>query len=764
MTSSHDARRRPRTESVQSWLSWIAAGTAVLLFAGCWYDGTARELEPAGTAPVTPDMLDRGGRSDAGPERRTTPDSGTTRRETLETPGALGAPPAPPELALMPGGMRVAFGASDDGAAHLQLTVRHRGLAAHRVAIAEIAADYITDVPLAESRNPSLRRAIADLGGTLTVEVDPRTTRFVVTAPREDWRRVLQLFGTALSTPPTSNDRVAESRDRVLRALTDRLSSDPLGSTVERVRSYELEGVSTWLAVAEDATLGQVAAFWRRSYVTDGCVLAARVPDVGLPRLLRAVDESFADWVGDQRKRLPATIESTPPAGGLFWAAGPDPARTAIVLMPAPIASPLTALEWIAIECLTADGVGGRIGSAIQTEIGTEPGFAPRIVDEGTSVRIELRGELPSWAIRRFSEATQAAFQSLADAPPSDEAIRRAAARARLRLFTQLGTPKGWMAWATHAVYAGLIPNVQWTGNAAKKIQVPGADVWETTLATLSKVERAAVAETFRSFADRRSLVVVVGGNPDPAQPTDSFARVPDAFVAPQRERSVTADEAAQLAAATALKERAIQAVGGPQFVALARGLTMRGLTRSGQGPELIHESYYAFDGRLHRMARVLATEIETLITPEQAYEAVLGRRVELSKIERASLLAEYERHPLMLLGAWLRGEASYRLLSMREAHGREIAILERRAGSAGRLKIHVDTESGLIRVVESEDLRTVGLVYLREEYGDYRTSDVGARVPHRRVTYVDDGLRGLLTEWTEVQPVEPAPEHFTPR
>ena len=108
----------------------------------------------------------------------------------------------------------------------------------------------------------------------------------------------------------------------------------------------------------------------------------------------------------------------------------------------------------------------------------------------------------------------------------------------------------------------------------------------------------------------------------------------------------------------------------------------------------------------------------------------------------------------MVLVAAFARGGHAWRLIGLRRSGDRSLAVLELAAPAPVRM--HVDAESGLVRVVERTEHRTgVGDVHLTEHYRDYRNVD-GVRVPHFRTTFVDGTVEGTTTLWESFLPVAP--------
>ena len=104
-------------------------------------------------------------------------------------------------------------------------------------------------------------------------------------------------------------------------------------------------------------------------------------------------------------------------------------------------------------------------------------------------------------------------------------------------------------------------------------------------------------------------------------------------------------------------------------------------------------------------------------------------------------------------LNAHLQGRLRFRPVARRALGDREVYIVEAVGDEFDRLRLQIDTESRLIRIVESwERLPDETLVHVVEEWSDYRDA-AGMRVPHRRRTTWNDGQRHSETVFSEWRP-----------
>ena len=157
--------------------------------------------------------------------------------------------------------------------------------------------------------------------------------------------------------------------------------------------------------------------------------------------------------------------------------------------------------------------------------------------------------------------------------------------------------------------------------------------------------------------------------------------------------------------------------------------------------------------GKLARQRAVVGQVIETTLDGDKMFEALDGLRKSLDARDGRLLRNEHARHPQMLLAAHLRGDRRFRPIARRKVGDREFYIAEAVGDEFDRLRVHIDTGSNLIRVVESwERLGDETLVHITEEWSDYRNAG-GIRVPFRRRTTWNDGQQQSETLFSDWQP-----------
>lgn len=381
-------------------------------------------------------------------------------------------------------------------------------------------------------------------------------------------------------------------------------------------------------------------------------------------------------------------------------------------------------------------GLGGRFERALDESGDTGFLFTDRtLVREGRRHLI-LEGTLLPHQIEAMWKLMQEVRASYVDVPPSESELRLAADRASLIAMGNQANPRFWLETSMWQVLRQRKPE-------------PPADF----LGRLENPEaldlRAAAAE----LQDWPVAMVVVGGRPP--NPAGDLPIVELPPIEPSAAPTRTIDVAAEVAAAEPLLRRAIDAVGGPERLRALTGYSAVSSSTPDAGPRLTERIWVAAD-RLRRERQVLATTVETVIGPSESYEISGGQRRELSDLERRRILRGAHSHPIPLLAGSARGELAFRYVSRRQVADRDMVVLEAVDPAFGRLRIHLESHSGLVRLIESwQGASSTGPSYARETYSDYRLID-GLRVPFHRITEVDNGAHRYETEWRDFQPGRP--------
>jgi hypothetical protein len=393
------------------------------------------------------------------------------------------------------------------------------------------------------------------------------------------------------------------------------------------------------------------------------------------------------------------------------------------------------------LECVAGGGIAARLGQELYSKMGGWLPLAQRTFSNGTRRAIALYGPAAPEQVVGIHEAVQKALAGLAARPPGAEEVAAAAARVRLRLLAELARPARWLEHASRT-----------------PAPAAGPDPLLATLTALRDPPALDIENAVGALAAEVPTTLGVGGEP----PAGAHITLLDELLRAEQRALLVADPEQQETSARPFLDRAVDAFGGKDRLAGIHGYIAKGLTRTGRGPQ--SQEIEAFDldqRRLRRVRAVLATVVDTLIVGTVGDDVSDGRTIPLPADEAAAQTTAAACNPVLLVAAWSRGESRYRLVGLRPSSGRNHAVLEAVDDSAGRLRLQIDAESGLVRVVERSEHRTgVGEVFLAEHYRDYRNID-GVRVPHYRTSLIDGSLEGTSTQWELLRPFPPADEFF---
>lgn len=610
------------------------------------------------------------------------------------------------------------------------------GTASGAGGLAALTAEVVAELAPPTMPVGSLRRALELQGASLTVTVDAATTAFEVVLPSANLRAVLGVLGERMAwridpnaaTPAVDRLRQALARRLALARVRDPLTA-MLANDVERDASKALGELNL-------RTAPEVALFQRARYRAASSLLALWVPGVSISEQVVAVRDGFLPWFDPTQTTytpLPlatATAEASTARAVRWVERDEDPELTLTLRLPGPT-HPLAAELMVLRECFSHDGVDGRLGTSVRALAGRGLAFdATPGPQDGVILRTRAATDsvLPLWEVAGRAQA------SLHSDPPSKTELAVAAGRARLRLLSDCADPRAWLRRVTDIVHRqGTLEGIT------------------ACLTRLESPERLRMADALAAFAALPLELAVVGRIPATGLP-DTVQRQPEVVLPPDGlERLLPPDEAADRERAAApYVERAVAALGGRTALAGVRGYRTVATSDVGEGPVCEITSELLPNGEVRETRKILATTIETVIKVNSGQERASGRVVDLTIDEVRLRQAAAARHPLLLIARASRGELRLRLVSLRTVGDREYAVLEAEDDKSARLRLSIDTGSGLVRAVEMREWHTVGgLQTVVDEYEDYRTITGGRRTPFFRRRSLGDDRAPLRTTTT---------------
>ena len=600
--------------------------------------------------------------------------------------------------------------------------------------VAELLAEAVVENPAGTETHHSLRWSISTRGGTVALHVGAHSTTFAIEIPDDAWKPALIALTQAVSTVPSSRAQLDRIRQEAMSRRSTQLQRDPLDATVEHLLAGGEDGPSVHLTTLGDRDITEVSAFHRLEYSPMGVVLGVLVPGLSGEDALRDAAEIIASWQGSpapERHPEDHTMQT-----GIYWSAGDDPSRLAIIVAHPEPWEPQAAGVRLLQECTTMSGFGGRLARALSQMGASGFVFTDRVVVREGRRHLILEATIDPAIVPTLWRVLRDVQGSFTDQPPSGSERQLAAGRVQLIELADQANPRLWLDRAMWRILRQQAPEPP-----------------TVFLDQINDPETLDLRVAAALLQNHAMVMVVVGGRPDQSEDMP-YVELP----ARQRTevRIETADLEAQIAAAEPYLQRAVEAAGGLSTLRSASGYSAVSVTTPETGPILRDQVWVAAD-RMRRVRQVLSTTIETIVTPEESFEVSGGERRQLSDQERRMVLREAHSHPIALLAAYSRGELRFRLASVRPILGRRIAILEAVDSPFERLRAHIDSGSGLVRQIETwQGSPATGPVYVREIYSDYR-STAGIRAPFHRLTDLDDGSHRQETAWQEFVPRRPA-------
>ena len=606
--------------------------------------------------------------------------------------------------------------------------------------LADLATHVLVDSADPAQGRGSLRQAIEQLGGSLHVHTGPLTTWIDVRVPADQWRAAAQALRTAVTQPPQSRSQVDRIRELRLAACAAAVRRDPVIATAEQLLLGERDPADHMHGL-QDRDASEVSLFVGHFFRPERVVWlleTTRPPDEAAAAFRRGGAVDLTAWAPPAAPGNPGVLDRRFDSG-VFWA--PDESEVCdvalVLLLPTLVANsaPLYVLQ----DCLTLDGTGGRF-ERMQRERGpADARWRSSLVQGSDAVALVLRARLSPADAAAAWRTLQLARQSLRDVAPSASELQLARRRAPLTARLAVLDPGARMRTET-------------------RLQTLGETLadFDVRLAALEQNGLLAPPGAVEEFLKLPVAMVVAGGKP----PAD-LADVRRLQLLPAGLAGNAADPAASTASPPAPKRtasaepwlaRAEEVVGGADKLRRFDGWSVSARTEHAEAPTLLDETTCRLGATLHRERELLGQKITTDLRADGGTESLGNETKTLPPGEVAQLWREASRHPLALLAAHARGELAFEVVAKRTVGDRDHVVLQA-SGDPQRLRVHLDAESHLVRLVEVWDTMADGsVVHVEEAWDDYRTTG-GLRAPFQRTCTQDDGRNRLRTTFAKWQP-----------
>jgi len=601
--------------------------------------------------------------------------------------------------------------------------------------LAELTAQVVIESSDPTSGRASLSRQLEAIGANIDVQVGTLTTWLDIRTPSNKLAETLQALRGAIESITQSRSQIDRMRDELVAKLVAQIAAKP-SSMLARTLLQGERGTDSFINSLLDLDPSDVSLFHGRFYRPETSLLAIATPKHAAD-VLKAIQEPAETSIGQWRPRpaIPGKPRflSRPYASGLYWAEAPGPKGLvqASIVMQLPDAGTARAAEWLVMHaCLTLDGTGGRFEQML-TEAELPPTtWRARIEQTADAQALVLSAQIPTTIATSVWQVFEGARQSLTQVPPTQSELELALRRSQLNATLPTMSAAARLRLAATMANRKLEPGVL----AARLRQLADPSSWDAN--------QAAAA-----FQKTPAWMIVTGPAPAPEVPgVIPFDLLPEGFATSQ-----SAKPTPKIIATTGpwlTKARA--AAGGADAFAKINGFEAMAELTADQAPKIQESLSWFITGQLTRKREVLGQTVTTNLVNGVGTET-LGKAKSPLKPRDAQLLRhEVMRHPLMLLAANLKGRIKFRPVAQRKSGDRELMVLEAVGPEFDRLRIHIDTESFLIRIVESwERLADDTLVHIHETWSDYRAAGP-LRAPYRLRTTWNDGEHQTETVFSE--------------
>ena len=600
---------------------------------------------------------------------------------------------------------------------------------------AELAAHLLAHGADATSGRQSLDRQVAQMGGTLDIEIGRKSTWVHLRMPSARWQLAAQTLVAALETQLSGRGLLERSQEEHIAFANAAIARDPVLFAAERMLLGD-ESPAAHLQRLLDRDAGEAVAFQRRYYRPDRSLLVVRAPiaDAAMEAGVRA---TFGQWQpGSPTAEGEITTQVRKSPEGIAWIEDPKraadaPCEVAIILQwPDPHSLEAPALHVLA-SCITVDGVGGRL-ERLQQDAGlSKVALTADTLRVGEGSALVLRGSMSAQQALQLHATMLSARKSLRDIPISTSERTQARAAAWLSM----------RACETHSSSA--------LRDEAERV-ILGKEL-ATQIRQLADLDRPGSPDSkaIDAFLALPVAMVVHGGSaPAGAPGVRNCPLSPSTAAVPLAQK----DDENLRQAALPWRNRVVEAMGGAVALQECVGFESLKSIATKDAPTADEATSWRIGGNVRRTRKVLGATVETLLAGNEWTETVAGRSAQLSPQEAAWRRNEVARHPLALVLAWQRGDVQFRVVTTRRVGDRDYEALEAIDGGFERLRIEIDRESGLLRTVECWATTPDGNATRSvDTWNDYRSVE-GVRVPFRCSTIVDDGQSERTTTFVRVQ------------
>ena len=658
----------------------------------------------------------------------------------LQRRGGTTVAPGQPQVTKLDNGMAVITSSSAPGRDAILQFGMLAGTLMMAPGLGELTTQALVDSADASQGRSQLQLAIARLGGSLKVEPGPVSTWIDIRVPGNRWREALAALRAALDTANRSRNQIERIRDSLVAARTAAIQANPVGEMAHRLMLGDVD-TATHLNDLLDRDASEVDMYASRLFRPERTLLVIEAPESHerLQAALRTGPDAISGWRPSAPMSGDVPLLSRRFEPGIHWAPddGTGPCQVAMIMMLPDLAQIEAAPLFVLQECITLDGTGGRL-EQLQNENGLgHLRWRSEILQTPDAMALVLHTRATPTEALALYRVLSIARSSLRDVLPTRSeltlGLRRAPLTARLGML-DLGA--------------------RVRSRAQLMVRATGMERLELGLRAVERADFD-LGPAIEKYLELPVAMVCVGGKvPNDAPDIHRFASLPAGLGGPLATKT-SAPNPAGSADADPWLDRAVSALGSRTAMADLAGWTSEARIQHREAPPMLERIDWTDTGDLLRSRELLGRVIETRIEGERSEELLAPDRRSLDRTEVAVLRREQQRHPLGLLAAHVRGELKFRPVAQRTVGDRELMVLEAIGPRFDRLRVHIDAQSHLIRVVESwETLSDGSIVHLEDAWSDYRRSG-GLRVPYHRMTTFDNGqnrVEAVFKSWLPKQ------------
>jgi len=461
-----------------------------------------------------------------------------------------------------------------------------------------------------------------------------------------DFDAVLAVFEDVLKNPEFRADKIALAKTN-LRAGIARRNDNPLGIADREATKLGYGPDSPYARQPEYATVESVTredfVAWHKKYVHPNHIILSVVGDFDAPAMEAKLRKAFEAWPKGNVPEDPPAAYRSAPAPGVYFVAKDDVNQSNVRMVAPGIRRDNP--DYFVVEALN-EVFGGGFMARLISNVRSKKGLAYSVgggvrsgFDHPGLLRISLgtKSETTAAGIDALLEEVQ----NIVAQPPTEEELKRAKdAILNSFIFRFDSKEKVLREQALYAFY-GYPP-----------------DFLERYRREIEKVTAADVARVAKKYIHKEDLaILVVGKAADFDRPLSSFGKVATIDITiptpgTEKKASAASASAGTKEAGRAIFAKVVEGLGGPQKVAAAKDVRIKGkaTVKTPQGEMALSITQVTvFPDKVQQEIQAPFGEITTVFTREAAFMAGPMGSQDLPASAREQQAKDLARSPLIL-------------------------------------------------------------------------------------------------------------------